>query len=404
MPWGAAIAAAASLAGSIGGGLMQSNAADTQAQAANQASANQMAMYQQTRSDLLPYMNLGTGASGQLASLVGLPGAGTGGSAGYGGTGSSVNNAATGQQVLAALKAHMGQGISPNLVAQIQSMVSSGAPLTNIQAVLSNWAQHTTSGGNQGAVQDVMGALSSPVMTQPTAQAPGNAAGGSATGNSMLDTLRNYPGYQWAFNQGLTALDRSAASKGLLLSGGQVKDAQTYGQGMADQLFNQYYNQLMGTTQLGENAAAQTGSSGQNAATNAGNFAVSGANASATGQIGMANSLFGQGGALQNALTAYQLTQQPSSGSGSMSPNQFASMGALSVSDRRAKTDIKPVGHTDSGLPIYTFRYKGSNLPQMGVMAQDVENLAPHLVHEIAGVKTVDYDGISRLPPMRMVA
>lgn len=57
-----------------------------------------------------------------------------------------------------------------------------------------------------------------------------------------------------------------------------------------------------------------------------------------------------------------------------------AKMGALGglfgaglslFSDERLKTDIKRVGETDDGQPIYTYRYKNGGPIQMGVMAQE---------------------------------
>ena len=61
------------------------------------------------------------------------------------------------------------------------------------------------------------------------------------------------------------------------------------------------------------------------------------------------------------------------------------------LSDRRAKENIKRVGKTDSGLNVYTYNYKGHPMTQMGVMAQEVEEVMPDAVHEFNGLKTVDY-------------
>lgn len=63
----------------------------------------------------------------------------------------------------------------------------------------------------------------------------------------------------------------------------------------------------------------------------------------------------------------------------------------LMFSDRRLKTDIAKVGKTNKGLPIYTYKYKGDNTTQMGVMAQDVEKKTPKAVKEVGGFKAVDY-------------
>jgi len=68
-----------------------------------------------------------------------------------------------------------------------------------------------------------------------------------------------------------------------------------------------------------------------------------------------------------------------------------AAASAGMMSDRRLKTDIKKVGKTDSGLPVYTYKYKGDNVVHMGVMAQDVEKVTPEAVEEIGGFKAVNY-------------
>ncbi len=60
-------------------------------------------------------------------------------------------------------------------------------------------------------------------------------------------------------------------------------------------------------------------------------------------------------------------------------------------SDKNLKEDIKKVGKTNKGLPIYTYKYKGDNKTQMGVMAQEVEKKTPSAVKTLGGFKAVDY-------------
>ncbi len=62
------------------------------------------------------------------------------------------------------------------------------------------------------------------------------------------------------------------------------------------------------------------------------------------------------------------------------------------ASDKRVKTDIKKLGKTDDGLGIYKYRYKGSDQPQIGLMAQEVEKKKPHAVITVNGLKMVNYD------------
>lgn len=65
----------------------------------------------------------------------------------------------------------------------------------------------------------------------------------------------------------------------------------------------------------------------------------------------------------------------------------------LAGSDSRIKKDIRRIGTADNGLPLYLFRYayEPDGPLHVGVMAQDVEQVRPEAVHEIAGVKFVDY-------------
>ena len=60
-------------------------------------------------------------------------------------------------------------------------------------------------------------------------------------------------------------------------------------------------------------------------------------------------------------------------------------------SDKRLKTDIKKIGETNDGQPIYSYKYKGEKRTQIGLMAQDVEKKHPEAVGLMGGYKTVDY-------------
>ena len=102
----------------------------------------------------------------------------------------------------------------------------------------------------------------------------------------------------------------------------------------------------------------------------------------------------------QNMLQAQMANQQArasySSGLMGLGGSLIGAAGSVGAglamaSDRRLKTDIKKVGKTDAGLPIYTYKYKGDKKTQMGVMAQDVEKKTPKAVKEIGGFKAVNY-------------
>lgn len=67
----------------------------------------------------------------------------------------------------------------------------------------------------------------------------------------------------------------------------------------------------------------------------------------------------------------------------------IAGIAAPFMSDRRMKQDIRRVGATEAGVPIYTYRYRnGDPTTYMGVMAQEVQ---PDAVLDIGGILYVDY-------------
>lgn len=65
--------------------------------------------------------------------------------------------------------------------------------------------------------------------------------------------------------------------------------------------------------------------------------------------------------------------------------------GAALFSDRRLKKDIRRVGTLDNGLPVYVYRYKMGGPPQIGLMADEVEQVHPEAVHKFGNYLAVDY-------------
>ena len=189
------------------------------------------------------------------------------------------------------------------------------------------------------------------VRALPQLEAQRNMMPGAFTGQVNLG---QDPGYAFRLSEGQKALDRSAAARGGLISGGAMKAAQRFGQDLGSQEYqNAYnraltgynadvareatgYNRLAALAGIGQTATGQIGAAGQNAATNMGNLMTSGAAASAAGQVGAANALTGglstylnynQGNNLINALNQRNLVSQYGAGNvygpGSMSPNAY---------------------------------------------------------------------------------
>jgi hypothetical protein len=136
-----------------------------------------------------------------------------------------------------------------------------------------------------------------------------NAAGyGSLGKNFGMSDFQADPGYAFRMSEGLKAVDRQAAARGGLISGGALKASQRYGQDLASQEYQNAYNRyqtnrtnllnplqsLAGAGQTSANtmgnAAAGYGSEGSNALGGAGtaqaNAIQNAANARASGYLG----------------------------------------------------------------------------------------------------------------------
>jgi hypothetical protein len=111
--------------------------------------------------------------------------------------------------------------------------------------------------------------------------------GGYTTGRAFEGT----PGYQFQMDEGLRAIDRSAASRGRLQSGATQRAAQRYGTGLASQEFNNYSNRIASLAGLGQTAGTAVGQIGQNAAADAGRSAVAAGQAMGSGYTGTAGAL-----------------------------------------------------------------------------------------------------------------
>ncbi len=144
-------------------------------------------------------------------------------------------------------------------------------------------------------------------------QEPWRKAGERALGK--LETASEYtpfgmaqfqqdPGYGFRLSEGQKALDRQAAARGGLISGGALKAAQRYGQEMGSQeytnAFNRYQTErqarlgpLQSLAGVGQTAVNQLGVAGQNYATGAGEAIGAGAQARASGYMGGASALAG---------------------------------------------------------------------------------------------------------------
>ena len=119
-----------------------------------------------------------------------------------------------------------------------------------------------------------------------------------------MDQFKADPGYAFRLSEGQKQLDRTAASRGGLLSGGALKAATRYGQDMGSQEYTNAFNRyqaertarlapLQALTGMGQTTAQQVSNAGQNMATSVGNDITNSAAARASGYVGGANALTG---------------------------------------------------------------------------------------------------------------
>jgi hypothetical protein len=107
---------------------------------------------------------------------------------------------------------------------------------------------------------------------------------GSAVSPNVLDAYKQFtslPTYQFPLQQGIDAMDRSAASKGLSLSPGTLNAIQQYGQNYASTNFGSYVDALSKLANLGptsQSILSQTGTQVGNQVTQ-GQTAIGNANA-----------------------------------------------------------------------------------------------------------------------------
>lgn len=83
--------------------------------------------------------------------------------------------------------------------------------------------------------------------------------------------------------------------------------------------------------------------------------------------------------------------QMKNAGMQSILGGLFGLGSAFIMSDRRVKEDIVEVGETHDEQPIFAYRYKGSPMLQLGLVAQEVEKKHPEAVKEFGGIKHVNY-------------
>lgn len=242
----------------MGGALISSNAAkgaaNTQAGAANAATAEQQRQYNQTRQDYAPYRQVGTGALNQLASLYGIQGyqAGT-------------SEPMTYDQWMAT---DAGQGSIAN--------VNYGGARTHERR------QEERDRASNLAYNRYVNQFN-------TDNAARAATGGSGAGTPDYSAFYNSPDYQFARTEGQRGVEQSAAARGGATSGNALRALSEFNQGLASQQYGNYFSRLSNLAGIGQSASNSVSQAGQNTANNVSNNLLYSGDARASGIINSAN-------------------------------------------------------------------------------------------------------------------
>lgn len=237
--WGSIIGAVGSVASAYLGSQSSKNAGKDATNAANAANATQLQIYQDQVRRQQPFYDNGLTAQNRYMQLLGLtPASGSGSSSSLyydlGADGTPIARAdlyANDPKYRAAWDKFLGQHQN-------------------------QWHTGYWSGSDRNMIQGQMESALGKVQQPTTA---------SMTQQQAFDAFRNTPGYQFGLDQGMKAVQASAAARGGLNSGATLKALQRYGNDYADQQgYTPYMNRLAGLFGGAQTAASSMGQAGQN--------------------------------------------------------------------------------------------------------------------------------------------
>lgn len=227
------------------------------------------------------------------------------------------------------------------------------------------------------------------------------ASSGDAQRAAVLDS----PFYGALAEDATNRLYSNQAARGKLGSGETAKALQTNLLTLGSDLLDREINRRLSVGAVGERAAGALSGAASNlgagtASIETGAGTQAGALRAAKGNT-IASLLTGESGQLADLITGAGNAQAAGKvGAANANAGGFGNLvntalgiGSLyTLSDVRAKEDIRPIGKTHDGINLYVYRYKGRPEPHVGVLAQEAERVRPDAVGEtIEGIKGVDY-------------
>lgn len=276
----------------------------------------QKEIYDQTRKDIMPWLNVGRGSIGRLADLMGIGG-------GALQTRNQIYNELLPQYTTTTNAGQDGRYITPDGRIINFSEINPahiGTDAHPITREIDNFRRDygLYSKGNfdelerygykpfsQSSETVDMDALNAAVDARLMDQETPSDFGELARGFTM-DDYQADPGYQFRLDEGNKAIERQLAARGQSFTPAAMKELGRFNQGMASQEYaraydrfnidqNNLFNRLAALSGMGQTATAQTAGAGQNYANQAGNIYGQMGNAVTSAQVASASqpSMFG---------------------------------------------------------------------------------------------------------------
>lgn len=377
----AIIAGGAVIAGSAIAANGAKSAAGAQEQASQNATQEQQREFDITQQNEAPYISVGQQAINRLGSIYGY---------------STPTNAtpSSGAPVTAGAPAAPASG----RFVPTPGNAMTGTTNYGLGSVGSGTPGYDPSSGYQiqpnGSVNQLIAGGTAQTGSAPTSASPATAPDYSSFYES--------PDYQFTKDQGTQGIENSFSASGGAKSGNALKALADFNSNLAAGQYGNYFNRQAALAGIGQTATGTQAAAGVATGAQVGNSLMAGGDARASGIVGQTNAFTGGLSGAAGALGYYTQNQgnygngYTVSGGVGMNPSGAAAAGDYADwSDRRLKQDIKRVGKTDAGLPLYRYRMKGSKVAKIGVMADEAQQKFPGAVKtDPSGFKKVNYMGI----------
>jgi hypothetical protein len=280
MSWGTAVA---SIWSSYQQSQAMKDAAQTQANAANMAGQMGQNQFNQTMAMQRPYLRGGANSLAQLQYLLGMEP-----------TAYADAQKAFGDNGMGSGQIGEGANLTSGAYNNIQDFAAKGGDPALVARMLDRYREWDA----QDAAKAQAAQATQP-QTDPYAGFKPTGQFGELNRKFGMSDFQEDPGYAFRMSEAQKALEKSAAARGGLLSGGTLKGVTDLSQNLASQEYQNSYNRfsndqtsrfnrLAALAGIGQTATNITGQLGAHNAASMGDYATQAANAAAAGRMGQA--------------------------------------------------------------------------------------------------------------------